>query len=58
MGCSGVDDQNGLLSFKVIRGDLNTDGYIRLLSESDAPLIKLNWWLQEDNSPVHKSKRV
>jgi len=53
---------NGLLSFKVITGNLNSDGYIKLLSESAVPLIKLNygenWYLQEDNSPVHKSRKV
>jgi len=53
---------NGLLSFRVIRGNLNTEGYIHLLSESSVPLIKLNcgvsWWLQEDNPAVHKSKKV
>ena len=53
---------NGLLSFKVIQGNLNADGYIKLLSDSAVPIIKLNygvnWYLQEDNSPVHKSRKV
>ena len=53
---------NGLLSFKVIRGNLNSDGYINLLSENAVPIIKLNygvnWCLQKDNSPVHKSRKV
>jgi len=53
---------NGLLSFKVITGKMNSDGYIKMLSESAVPVIKLNYWqnwyLQEDNSPVHKSKKV
>jgi len=53
---------NGLLSFKVVKGNMNSDGYIRLLSESAVPMIKLNygenWCFQEDNSSVHKSKKV
>ena len=35
--------RNGLLSFKVIRRNLNADGYIHLLSESAVPHIKLNY---------------
>jgi len=53
---------NGILSFKVIPGIFSADGYIHLLSENDVPFIKLNFglrrWLQEDNSPVHKGKKV
>ena len=53
---------NGLLSFKVMKGNMNSDGYINLLSESAVLTKKLNYrdncWLQEDNSPVHKSKKV
>ena len=32
---------NGHLSFKVILGNLNSDGYIKLLFESVVPTIKL-----------------
>jgi len=53
---------NGLLSFKVVKGFMNSDGYIRSLSEFAVPKIKLNygenWCFHEDNSPVHKSKKV
>ena len=53
---------NGLLSFKVIQGNLNADRSIKLLSESAVQIIKLNYglnfYLQEDNSPVHKSRKV
>ena len=53
---------NGLLSFKVIHGNLNADGYTKLLSDRAVPIIKLNygvnWYLQKDNSHVHKSRKV
>lgn len=53
---------NGLMSFKVVKGNMNSDGYIKLLSESAVPMTKLNygenWWFQEDNASVHKSKKV
>lgn len=53
---------NCLLSYKIIHGNFNSVGYIKLLSESIVPIIKLNFgldiWYQEDNSPVHKAKKV
>ena len=53
---------NGLLSFEVFKGTINSIEYIKLLSEKVVPIIKLNyadiWQLQEDNSPVHKSRKV
>ena len=53
---------NNLLSYKIIKGNLNSDGYIKLLQESIVPIIKLNFgsdiWYQEDNSPVHKANKV
>lgn len=53
---------NLLLSYKILRGNLNSDGYIKLLQENIVPIIKLNFgsdiWFQEDNSRVHKAKKV
>jgi len=53
---------NGLLSFKVIEGNLNSDKYIDLLCTSCVPLMKINYvddfWYQEDNASVHKSRKV
>lgn len=53
---------NGLISHKVIKGKFNSDGYIKLLQESIVPMIKLNFGsdvsFQEDNSPVHKARKV
>jgi hypothetical protein len=53
---------NGLLSYKVINGKYNSTAYIELLQTSVVPILKLNFgtdfWLQEDNSPVHKSSKV
>ena len=53
---------NGLLSFRVIEGILNSDKYINLLQNYAVPTIKLNYehnfWFQEDNASVHKSKKV
>jgi len=48
---------NGLLSFEVIKGTMNSGEYIKLLSEKVVLIIKLNyennWYIQEDNFPVH-----
>ena len=55
---------NVLLSFKVIKGTMNSGEYIKLLSEKVVLIIKLNyfdnynWYLQEDMSLVHKSQKV
>ena len=53
---------SGLLSFKVISEKFNSDTYIQMLINSVVPILKLNFeenfWLQEDNSPVHKSAKV
>ena len=53
---------NGLLSFKIIKGKLNSSGYINMLKNNILPIIKLNYgnefYYQEDNSPVHKAKVV
>jgi len=53
---------NGLLSYKLIKGKFNSKVYIELLRTSTVPILKLNFgkdfWLQEDNSPVHKSAKV
>lgn len=53
---------NGLLSFTVINGTLNSDKYIALLQNYVVPVIKLNYgkdyWFQEDNASVHKSRKV
>lgn len=53
---------NGLLSYNVIKAKFNSEAYIELLRTSTVPILKLNFgtdfWLQEDNSPVHKSAKV
>lgn len=53
---------NGLLSYNVVKGKFNSEAYIALLRTSTVPILKLNlgtdFWLQEDNSPVHKSAKV
>ena len=50
------------MSFKVIAGNINSEGYIKLLTQHVVVMIKLNygdnWFLQEDNTPVHKSRKV
>ena len=59
-----MDDGNAkrLLSFKVIAGNLNSEKYITLLAHNVVIIIKLNyrenWFLQENNASVHKSKKV
>ena len=51
---------NGLLSYRVIQGNLNAEKYINLLRT--VLVIKLNYGddfvFQEDNSPVHKAGKV
>lgn len=53
---------NGLLSFRVIEGTLNSSKYIELIDDYVVPIIKLNYgqnfWFQEDNASVHKSRKV
>ena len=53
---------NDLLSFKIVEGKFNSQDYIKLLKENIMPIIKLNYgnnfWFQEDNASVHKSKEV
>ena len=53
---------NGLLSFNLITGNLNSDKYVEHLSKNVVPIIKLNygenWYLLQDNSPAHKSRKV
>jgi len=53
---------NGLLSYQIIPGKFNSNAYIELLKSSVVPILKLNFgddfWLQEDNAPVHKSSKV
>ena len=53
---------NGLLSYKIIKGKFNSEEYIEMLRTSTVPILKLNFgtdfWLQEDNSPVHKFGKV
>lgn len=50
---------NGLLSYKVIDGNLNSAKYINLILINNVPIMKLNcgddFWYQEDNAAVHKS---
>ena len=50
---------NGIFSFEVIKATMHFGEYIKPLSENVVLIIKLNyannWYLQEDNSPVHKS---
>jgi len=53
---------NGLLSFNSITGNLNSDKYVEHLSKNVVTIIKLNygknWYLQQDNAPAHKSRKV
>jgi len=53
---------NGLLSYRIIEGNLNADKYIDLLRTTAVPIMKLNYRanlvFQEDNSPVHKAHKV
>lgn len=53
---------NGLLAYRILKGKFNSDDYIRLLKEMIVPIIKLNFKsnvvFQEDNSTVHKAKKV
>ena len=53
---------NGLLSFLIYRGTFNSEKYKQLLMEMIVPIIKLNlgnnFFLQEDNSRVHKSRTI
>ena len=51
---------NGLLSFRFINGKFNSQYYVNLMKEMVIPIMKLNFknefWFQEDNCSVHKSK--
>jgi len=53
---------NGLLSYRVIQGNLDADKYIDLLRTTAVPMMKLNYgddfMFQEDNAPVHKAGKV
>lgn len=53
---------NGLLSYRVIEGTFKSVDYIHLLKHMVVPIIHLNYgnrfYLQEDNSQVHKSRQV
>ena len=53
---------NGLLTYRVVEGNLNAEKYIDLLRISAVPIMKLNYgddfFFQEDNSPVHKARKV
>ena len=53
---------NGLMTFRVVKGNLNSNGYIQILKECAVPISKLNYVddfiLQEDNASVHKSKET
>jgi len=53
---------NGLLFFNLITGNPNSDKYVEHLSKNVVPIIKLNyggnWYLQQDNAPAHKSRKV
>ena len=53
---------NGLLSYRVVQGNLNADKYIGLLRTTAVPMMKLSYGddfvFQEDNSPVHKAGKV
>jgi len=53
---------NGLLSYRIIEGNLNADKYIDLLRTTAVPIMKLNYRenfvFQEDNSSVHKAHKV
>ena len=57
---------NGLVSFNMISGNINSDQYIRdrsiYFAHNVVPIIKLNysknWYLQKPNAPVYKSNRV
>ena len=53
---------NGLLAFRIITDKFKSNNYIRLLSEMVVPIMKLNqgnnYYYQEDNCRVHKSKKV
>lgn len=53
---------NGLLAYRIIKGSFKSVNYINLLNEMVLPIISLNccsdFYLQEDNSPVHKAKSV
>ena len=51
---------NGLLSFRLMQGNQNSESYIKIIAESALPIIKLNmkqdFIFQQDNCPIHKSK--
>ena len=53
---------NGLLSYRVIKENLNADRYINLLEHHIVPIIKLNYgneyYFQHDNSSIYQSKKV
>ena len=53
---------NGLLVYRILIRTLNSDKYIQLPSQMIVPIIKLNYgndnYYQEDNSRVHKSKKL
>ena len=52
---------NGLLSFNMIVGNINSKQYIPHLA-GNVPIIKLDYleilYLQKDNASVHKSKKL
>ena len=54
--------QSGLFSYRIVEGNLNSEKYIELLQTNAVPIMKLNYgediFFQEDNSPVHKSRKV
>ena len=53
---------NGLFSYEIIKRKFNSKAYIAMLQTTIVPILKSNFgsdfWLQEDNSPVHKSTKV
>ena len=53
---------SGLLSYRLVKNNLNSDGYISILNNTMVPMLRLNYgndcFFQEDNCAVHKSKKV
>lgn len=51
---------NGLTSWKILQRSFKSSDYIEIISNVIVPLAKLNigadFWLQQDNAPVHVSK--
>jgi len=53
---------NGLLAYRILKGNFNSENYLEILQEMAVPMMKLNYgsnfYFQQDNSPVHKSKLI